>query len=752
MLDESRQNYLAAIYIGDEGAAISYADISTGEAAVVNIASGDDEHRLDTSLQNELSALSPSEAILGGRAAAEPYFSQLEQFLREKLLCFASADDKRFEHETSGAALKRSGSAGDFAGASATAAGALLSYLEDTQRGILPKIKFRDNGETMKLDIGAIRGLELVASSASGERRGSLLWVLDKTRTAMGRRLLRSWVLRPMTSVTAIRRRLDAVETLFRETVRRGEITHALRDVGDIERLTGKLTYGTANARDLLALASSISALEELPPNLDGLTSSELRDIAAFDRLQDIRDEIMATIAPEPPVNVREGGIIRDGRDAEIDRMRGLVRDGGGAMAEIERRERERTGIRLKVGYNRVFGYYIEMPRSKSEDVPEGYERRQTLATTERFITPELKKLETELLSARESVTILEYNLFRALAEKLAGMSERLTDTAGRLARLDALCSLAEVAAKNNYARPEVTAGAELIIKDGRHPVVELTHTDSLFVPNDTYLDDKENIAMVITGPNMAGKSTYMRQTALITLMAQIGSFVPAASAEIGVVDRIFTRIGASDDLASGKSTFMVEMTESAEILRNATRRSLIILDELGRGTSTYDGVAIARAILEYCADRRRLGAKTLFSTHYHELIETEAEFPGVKCYAITAKRRGEELVFLRKITRGGAHDSYGIDVAKLAGLPSSVVKRAREVMRQLTTDNSEQITDNSYAGRDDGAGIAKPMQISMTDVRADKVSERLRELDLNTLTPLEAMNLLYELKKELDI
>jgi DNA mismatch repair protein MutS len=506
--------------------------------------------------------------------------------------------------------------------------------------------------------------------------------------------------------------------------------------------MTGKLAYGSANARDLLALAAAISALEELVPNMSGVKSAMLRDIAALDPLTDIRDEIVATISRDAPIATREGGIIRDGFSEEVDRLRALVRDGGGAMAEIERRERERTGIKLKVGYNRVFGYYIEIPRSKAEDVPEGYERRQTLAATERFVTAEIKELEAELLSAKERSGRIEHEIFSAITEKIVAQSERILETAEKTARVDAFSSLAEAAAKNNYVMPEVSAGAVIDIKAGRHPVVELTRTEDLFVPNDTYLDDRGSIAAVITGPNMAGKSTYMRQTALIALMAQVGSFVPASSAEIGVVDRIFTRIGASDDLATGKSTFMVEMTESAEILKNATRRSLIILDEIGRGTSTYDGVAIARAILEYCADKRRLGAKTLFSTHYHELSDAQSEYSGVKCFAITAKKRGGELIFLRKITPGGARDSYGIDVARLAGLPESAVKRAREVMDALRGGGAEERAPAPVAD-DDG-------QLMLLDTRLDSVAERLRGADLNTLTPIEAMNLLYQLQKEI--
>lgn len=744
MLDEGAPNYLAAVYAADGAAAVCRADISTGEMSVVSVPGGDLAR-----LRAELAVISPREAILSGRAAGDGAIPEL----LERLGCFTRAEDARFREERVSAALI--GSFGESAfeatglapgSPEAAAAGALLGYVADTRRAPATHMRFSaSDAGFMELDFSAIRGLELVASSSTGERKGSLLWALDRTKTAMGRRTLRRWVMRPLLSPAAIRRRQDAVAELLGETVTRGEIAQALRGVCDLERLAGKIAYGTANARDLLSLADSAAELGALAELLSGMKASALADAAKLDRLSDARAEILDTIAEDPPLSMRDGGIIKQGRDAELDRLRALVRDGGGAMAALERSERERTGIKLKIGYNRVFGYYIEMPRSKAEAAPEGYERRQTLANTERYVTQELKQLESELMSARERAAALEYDIYKALLDSLAARGGRISKSADAAAELDALCSLAECASRNGYTRPEVTLDGTIDIKAGRHPVVELTRRETLFVPNDTLLDTKENIAAIVTGPNMAGKSTYMRQTALIVLMAQMGSFVPAARANIGTVDKIFTRIGASDDLAAGKSTFMVEMTEAAEILKNATGRSLLIFDEIGRGTSTYDGVAIARAILEHCAEKLR--AKTLFSTHYRELADAERERRGIKCYSITARRRGGELIFLRKISPGGARDSYGIDVAGLAGLPRGVIARAREVMDGLTS-----APPAAPEGAVPEPGEERDAQISLLDTRADAVAARLRETDLDTISPIEALNLLFELKKQAEL
>ena len=735
MLDDAKPNYLVAVYADDDGAAIAYADISTGELTVIPLKVGDPQLVCD-----ELAVIAPREAILGGRAARD---SKISEFLAVQMGCVTASEEARFWQEyATDMAAKRLGSDvmreyGLKPGMPDTiAVGALLGYAGDMNRATAPVFRFSKPGTGyMQLSYSVIRGLELLASNATGVVRGSLLWVLDYTKTAMGRRLLRTWLTHPLLSPPAIMRRHDAVGDLVRETVARGELAQSLKYVGDIERLIGRVVYGNASARDLLQLAGSTTEFESISARLAALTSAALRGSAEFDRLDDLRDEILSAIADEP----QGGSVIRRGYNAELDRLKSLVDDGGGALAELERRERERTGIKLKVGYNRVFGYYIEMPRSRAEVVPEEYERRQTLANNERFVTPELKQLEAELLSAKDSSAALEQELFKSVIASVAEKSKRALKTAETLAELDVFVSLAECAARNNYVRPEVNLDGVINITAGRHPVVEVAYSDTLFIPNDTLLDERENVAAVITGPNMAGKSTFMRQIGLIVLMAQIGSFVPAKSAQIGIVDRIFTRIGASDDLASGKSTFMVEMTEAAEILKAATSKSLLIFDEIGRGTSTYDGVAIARAILEHCATRLR--AKTLFSTHYHELAETEREIQGVKCYSITAKKRGSDLIFLRKISRGGASVSYGIDVANLAGLPRNVISRAREVMDGLQSDGGVPIPILPLADEDNA-------QISMLDTRCDEVTEMLRTTDVDTITPLEAMSLLYELKK----
>ena len=623
------------------------------------------------------------------------------------------------------------------------AAGALLSYMAATQKTDLSHInalKLNTGGRYMEMDLQTFRNLELLAGLQTMEKKGSLLWVLDKTKTPMGRRLIRSWISRPLLQPAAIKRRLSAVGELFSETVTRSELIHCLREIGDMERLIGKIVYGSANCRDLKALSSSAGRLPEVIKLLSATKSGLLSELSKADALSDIRELIDEKIVEEPPFSVREGGLIRDGSDREVDYLRGLLTNSTGAMADIEVRERERTGKKLKVGYNKVFGYYIEIPRSSSENVPSDYIRKQTLANCERFITQELKELETTLLTAKDRLADLEYRLFSELRTKIAAEVGRVQATAAAVAAADVVCSFAEVAAKNNYCMPEVDLSGAAHIRDGRHPVVEQMKADTLFVPNDTDMDCGLSRTSIITGPNMAGKSTYMRQTALIVLMAQIGSFVPAKSAQIGVVDRVFTRIGASDDLSAGKSTFMVEMTEVAEILKNATSRSLLILDEIGRGTSTYDGMAIARAVLEFCTDKKKLGAKTLFATHYHELTELEHEIDGVKNYNISAKKRGSDIIFLRKIVPGGADDSYGIEVAGLAGVPDSVIRRAKTVLKSLESQSGPHRSGESPAETD---------QLSLLDMGGGEIAAILNNTDLNTVTPLEALNMLYELKKK---
>ena len=739
MLDEGRPNYLCAVYVGGSSA-ICFADLSTGEISVTEFLSNDARR-----MENELGAFSPAEAILGGDADS---CAKLVEYLSARFDCLAKYFDESFSGADHAELL-----CGHFGGdaccglddAAIRAAGALLSYIIDTQKTDVSHLRtLRRNigGEHMELDMNTMRSLELVASLRTGEKKGSLLWTLDKTKTPMGRRLIRSWVLRPLLSTTPIKRRQGAVSELFRETVLRGELMLNLKNVGDMERLIGKIVYGNAGGRDMRALSSSAGALPKITELLSTAQSAALRECAGMDVLDDIRELIDATINDDPPFSIREGGVIRDGADAEVDRLRGLLDNSSAALTAIEAAERERTGKKLKIGYNKVFGYYIEIPRSASDDVPGDYIRKQTLSNCERFITQELKELESELLTAKDKLTVLEFRLFTELRERVALEVGRVQAAARCAAELDVFCSLSETAAGNNYSMPEIDVSDVLDIRDGRHAVVEVMQRDSLFVPNDVYLDCGASRAAIITGPNMAGKSTYMRQTALIVLMAQMGGMVPARSARIGIIDRVFTRIGASDDLSAGKSTFMVEMTEVADILKNATGRSLIILDEVGRGTSTYDGMSVARAVLEHCADKRKLGAKTMFATHYHELTELENEIDGVRNFNISAKKRGDDIIFLRKIVPGGADDSYGIEVAGLAGVPDSVIKRAKTVLKTLEGDTAPRSANKKPAEESD--------QISLQDMGGAEIAARLQSTDLNTLTPLEALNLLFELKKKI--
>ena len=594
----------------------------------------------------------------------------------------------------------------------------------------------------MELDLTARRNLELTETLRGKGKRGSLLWVLDKTKTTMGARCLRGFLERPLLDVNAIRRRQGAVQALVDETMTREELLVALTGIGDMERLMGRIVYGTAGGRDLAALKNAALKLPAVRAQLEGFEKGRLRQLHdQLDTLSDIAALIGQTLVDEPPFSVREGEMIREGYDPEVDRLRDILHGGKGIIASMEAREKERTGIRtLKIGYNKVFGYYIEVSNSFKDQVPEDYVRKQTLVNCERFITQELKDLEHDILSASDRDKELEYEIFNRMRLQVAEAVTRVQAAAGAVAEIDALCSLAETAVKNGYCCPEVDDSGVIEIIDGRHPVVEKMRPDALFVPNDTYMGQSENRAAIITGPNMAGKSTYMRQVALIVLMAQIGSFVPAKSAHLGVVDRIFTRIGASDDLSAGQSTFMVEMTEVSEILHAATKNSLLILDEIGRGTSTFDGMSIARAVLEYCANPKKLGAKTLFATHYHELTAMEGTLPGVKNFNIAVRTRGEEIIFLRKIIPGGADRSYGIEVARLAGLPETVVSRAKTILREL----------ESESGRPAPAAPAEA-QVSFAAVAESEVIDKLRRAQVDTLSPIEALNLLYELKQKLE-
>ena len=744
MLEGSQSNYICGIYLDQERAGLCFCDITTGKTHVTAFSGSERvEH-----VMNELGRFSPVEAVLSECAWGE---RALVETLREKFRCRAeNRGDRPFRlEEAERMAVKQYGREAAARlpkanPAAVMALGGLLSYLYETQKTDLSHIsdlEYYEQGRFMELDLNTRRNLELTATLRGKEKRGSLLWVLDRTKTAMGGRLLRSWLERPLLNVAAIQRRLNAVEALTRDTVGREELIVALTGIGDMERLIGRVVYGSAGGRDMASLRASLERLPGLRAQLAPLTAPLLRELAeGLDTLEDVYELLCRAIVDEPPFSVREGGFIRPGYDGEVDRLRGILSGGKNVIAEVEAREKEKTGIKsLKVGYNKVFGYYIEVSKSYYSQVPETYIRKQTLANCERYITQELKELENTVLTASDRATGLEYDLFQELRGQVGAQMGRVQAAAAAVAALDALCSLAAAAVRGRYCRPEVDESGVIEIHEGRHPVVERVLKDSLFVPNDTYMGERENRVAIITGPNMAGKSTYMRQVALITLMAQIGSFVPARAARIGVVDRIFTRIGASDDLSAGQSTFMVEMTEVADILKHATGRSLLILDEIGRGTSTFDGMSIAQAVLEHCS--RRLGAKTLFATHYHELTELENTLSGVKNYSIAIKSRGDDLVFLRKIVPGGADRSYGIEVAKLAGLPETVVKKARTILKDL----------EHQSGRTPPLLAApKSEQVSLEALGEAEVIDRLRRTQPDTLTPIEAMGLLYELKQKL--
>ena len=746
ILEDGRNNYLAALCYGATAVGLAFADVSTGQVFATVIAGEDRQARLI----NELGVYAPREAVIN---IAKDGCHEIVEFMSERFGTRIEERAVRLFDPASAAAL-----AGLCFGDAArelsdevalSAVGALLSYIRETQKcepTFARELTVYTDGQYMELDLATRRNLELVETMRGKEKRGSLLWVLDKTRTAMGARLLRSWVLKPLVSVSAIRLRQSAVADFVGEYMLREELREILAHVLDLERLTARVVYGTASARDLRAIASSIG---DLPVFLSMLGACESEGVRAlcngFDPLVDIYEAIEAAIVEAPPFTVREGGMIKNGYHADVDYLRGVQENGRGWIEEIEAREREETGIKnLRVGYNKVFGYYIEVTKSQVGEVPERYIRKQTLTNCERYITEQLKEMESTVLGAAEKLAALEYELFTALRLQVAEAAARIQDTAARLAELDCYLSLAEVAAKGGYVCPEVDNSGELLIRDGRHPVVERFVKDAYFVPNDTFLNTEKERLYLLTGPNMAGKSTYMRQVALITLLAQIGSFVPAREAIVGIADKIFTRVGASDDLASGQSTFMLEMNEVAGILAGATARSLIIYDEVGRGTSTYDGMSIARAVVEYT--HKKIGARTLFATHYHELTTLEAEFSGIVNYNIAAKKRGDGIIFLRKIVRGATDDSYGIEVAKLAGIPGEVVRRARKILADIeegTGRPSAPVTAPAAPAEPDLFGAVRSSE-------AEEAAAKIRAVDLNTLTPIEAMNLLFELKKML--
>ena len=742
MLDESRNNYICSMYSSDKKIGICFCDISTGELYATDI-SGRDYYRI---LTNQLASYSPREILFGGDIIN---LKQLPEFIKSKLSAGVEMlDDDKFElslcRETVEQQFPDEMHLISDKPVVISSVGALINYLRETQMSGLERInhlEIYNEAQYMRLDYNTQRNLELTQTMLSKTKRGSLLWVIDKTKTAMGKRLIRSWLDHPLMNISKINNRQSAVEELVNDTVLRLELTATLSGIYDIERIMTKIVYGSANARDLRSLCSAITDLPRISDLISGCQSSYMRMIYKdLDLLEDIHSLIDSAIVDDPPFSVREGGMIREGYNKELDIVNSDMNNSKDILSQIEAQEREKTGIpKLKIGYNRVYGYFLEVTNFYKNLVPDTYIRKQTLTGSERYITPDLKDLESRILGAKDRAIAMEYTLFETIRTTVSDNLERIQNTAKALATLDALTSLANVASDNRYVRPEVNQSTAIVIKDSRHPVVELLLRDSSFVPNAVNLDTKGERVDIITGPNMAGKSTYMRQIALIVLMAQMGSFVPASSAKIGIVDSIFTRVGASDDLASGQSTFMVEMNEVANIVKNATSKSLLILDEIGRGTSTFDGMSIARAVLEYCADKKKLGAKTLFATHYHELSVMEQLLDGVKNYSIAVKKRGDDITFLRRIVPGGADDSYGIEVAKLAGVPNTIINRAKEILADLESGKAETIIEKVNVNED--------TQLSLMGVASSPVIDKLKSVDLNTLTPIEAMNLLYELK-----
>ena len=748
MLEEGRNNYIAAICLTANRGGVCFCDVSTGEITCTGF-SGEEtvQH-----LINECGRFVPREVLLSEGAMEE---ERLVEVLRDRMDCkLERGGEDRFQPEAARAALEQQFDSLDHLPQHQTevleAAGALVSYLHETQKtdlSHLRELQYYSTGRFMELDLTARRNLELTETLRGKEKRGSLLWVLDKTHTAMGGRLLRSWLEKPLLNPVDIEHRLDGVEELVKQTIVRQEMVLCLREITDLERLISRIVFGSANGRDLISLSAGLHRVPRLQDLLKECKSGILKDVyRRLDALQGLTSLIDQAIVDEPPFTIREGGIIREGYDEDVDQLRNIMTHGKDMVADIETRTKEQCGIKnLRIKYNKVFGYFIEVSRGQASLVPQDWVRKQTTVNSERFINQELKDLEHTILSAQDKITDLEYQLFVDVRNKAASVVDRVQRTAQAIGEADVLCALAVTAVENGYCRPDVDDSSVIQITDGRHPVVEKMLKNAMFVPNDTLLDTGENTLAIITGPNMAGKSTYMRQVALICLMAQIGSFVPARAARIGVLDRIFTRIGASDDLSAGQSTFMVEMTEVADILKNATSRSLLILDEIGRGTSTYDGMSIARAVLEYCADRKRLGAKTLFATHYHELTELEGQLEGVKNYNIAAKKRADDIIFLRKIIRGGADQSYGIEVAKLAGVPPRVITRARTILLEL--EGGEETGESVLS-----AAQPQPVeeQCCFGDIRVFEVAQELRQVDINTLTPIEAMNLIYQWKQKL--
>ena len=760
-LDETKNNYLMGIVYLADRMGVSVADITTGDFLVTEIST-------DRALFDEINKFSPAEVICNDAFSMSGI--SLEDLKDRYHFTVSTLDSRFFQDESCRKVLREHFKVGSLEGlglgdydCGVIAAGAVLQYLYETQKSTLDHLTTivpYATGNYMILDSSTRRNLELLETMREKQKRGSLLWVLDKTRTAMGARLLRTWIEQPLISKEAILKRQNAIEELNLNYISREELGEYLNPVYDLERLIGRISYKTANPRDLLAFRNSIAMVPHIKRLLGEFTSDALKELAEdLDPLEDLNDLITRAIVEEPPITVREGGMIKDGYNEEADRLRHAKTEGKTWLAELEARERDSTGIKnLKVKYNKVFGYYFEVTNSFKDLVPEYFIRKQTLTNAERYTTDDLKNLEDVILGAEDKLFSLEYDLFCEVRDAIAAEVVRIQKTARAIAAIDVFASLSTVATRNNYVKPQINEKGTIQIKGGRHPVVEKMMRDDMFVANDTILDNSKNRISIITGPNMAGKSTYMRQTALIVLMAQIGSFVPADQANIGICDRIFTRVGASDDLASGQSTFMVEMTEVANILRNATRNSLLILDEIGRGTSTFDGLSIAWAVVEHISNTRLLGAKTLFATHYHELTELEGLMNGVTNYCIAVKEQGDDIVFLRKIVKGGADKSYGIQVAKLAGVPDSVINRAKELVEQLVdsdlTARTREIAEGSApAGH---KPVPKPDDVEMSQltlfdtVREDDIIEELKNLELGNMTPIDALNTLYRMQMKL--
>ena len=762
VLDETKNNYLMGIVYMDGIYGISTADISTGDFMVTEVDS-------DRELFDEINKFSPSEIICNNAF----YMSgvDMDELKNRYQVVISALDSRFFGEESCRRILMEHFKVGALVGlgledyaTGIIAAGAVMQYIYETQKSTLEHITTitpYSTGQYMVIDTSTRRNLELVETMREKQKRGTLLWVLDKTKTAMGARLLRACIEQPLIHRDEIIKRQNAVEELNMNYISREEICEYLNPIYDLERLIGRISYKTANPRDLIAFRSSLEMLPYIKRILGEFNSELLAELGReLDPLQDIFQLIGDAIVEDPPITVREGGIIKDGYNQEADKLRHAKTEGKNWLAELEAKEKEKTGIKtLKVKFNKVFGYYFEVTNSFKDQVPDYYIRKQTLTNAERFTTDELKQLEDIIMGAEEKLVSLEYDLFCEVRDKIGAEVIRIQKTAKSIAGIDVFCSLSVVATRRNYVKPSINDKGVIQIKNGRHPVVEQMMRDDMFVANDTFLDNGKNRLYVITGPNMAGKSTYMRQVALIVLMAQLGSFVPAQEADIGICDRIFTRVGASDDLASGQSTFMVEMTEVANILRNATRNSLLVLDEIGRGTSTFDGLSIAWAVIEHISNSKLLGAKTLFATHYHELTELEGTIAGVKNYCIAVKEQGDDIVFLRKIVRGGADKSYGIQVAKLAGVPDSVIARAKEIAEELSdaditarakeiAEISSNITQHKAVPKPDEVDL---QQLSFFDtVKDDDIIRELDSLELSTMTPLDAMNTLYRLQTKL--